>query len=119
MTVIGRVVMISVPLVVVSADRPHELRGTGANQTTRQPGVLGAATRFDADTGLEPVGDHRWRAEVSERWFVARGPNGGLFAAQATREQRLAIATHVIDNTGTLADLRARVDAIHAELTAS
>ena len=27
-------------------------------------------------------------------------------AAQATREQRLAIATHVIDNTGTLDDLR-------------
>ena len=30
-------------------------------------------------------------------------------AAQATRDQRLAIATHVIDNTGTLDDLRARV----------
>ena len=40
-------------------------------------------------------------------------------AAQATREQRLAIATHVIDNTGTLEDLRARVDEVHAELTAS
>ena len=30
-------------------------------------------------------------------------------AAQATREQRLAVATHVIDNTGTLDDLRRRV----------
>jgi dephospho-CoA kinase len=37
-------------------------------------------------------------------------------AAQATREERLAIATHVIDNTGTLEELRARVDAVYAEL---
>jgi len=40
-------------------------------------------------------------------------------AAQATREQRLAIATHVLDNTGTLDELRARVDEVYAELTAS
>lgn len=39
-------------------------------------------------------------------------------AAQATREQRLAVATHVLDNAGTLDDLRARVEAIYAELTA-
>ncbi len=36
--------------------------------------------------------------------------------AQASREDRLAIATHVIDNTGTLAELRARVDAVYADL---
>ena len=39
-------------------------------------------------------------------------------AAQATREDRLAIATYVIDNTGTLEDLRAQVEAVYAELTA-
>ncbi|MGH3501652.1 MAG: 2-succinyl-5-enolpyruvyl-6-hydroxy-3-cyclohexene-1-carboxylic-acid synthase [Nocardioidaceae bacterium] len=33
----------SVPLIVVSADRPARLRGTGANQTTDQVGVFGAA----------------------------------------------------------------------------
>jgi dephospho-CoA kinase len=37
-------------------------------------------------------------------------------AAQATRERRLAIATHVIDNTGTLDDLRARVAEVHERL---
>ena len=37
------------PLVVVSADRPHELRGTGANQTTEQPGIFGSSTRYAAD----------------------------------------------------------------------
>ncbi len=39
-------------------------------------------------------------------------------ASQATREQRLAIATYVVDNTGSLADLRARVVEIYEELTA-
>jgi len=37
-------------------------------------------------------------------------------AAQASREQRLAAATHVIDNTGTLADLAARVAEVYDEL---
>ena len=34
-------------------------------------------------------------------------------AAQAAREERLAIATYVVDNTGSLEDLRARVEEIH------
>jgi dephospho-CoA kinase len=37
-------------------------------------------------------------------------------AAQASREERLAIATHVIDNTGTLEELRARVAELFTEL---
>ncbi|MGY4645473.1 2-succinyl-5-enolpyruvyl-6-hydroxy-3-cyclohexene-1-carboxylic-acid synthase [Cellulomonas sp. URHB0016] len=45
-----------VPLLLLTADRPHELRGTGANQTTEQPGVFGGAVRLAVDvpapTGL-------------------------------------------------------------------
>jgi dephospho-CoA kinase len=37
-------------------------------------------------------------------------------AAQATREQRRAIADHVIDNSGSLEDLDAQVDAVWADL---
>jgi dephospho-CoA kinase len=37
-------------------------------------------------------------------------------AAQATREERLNIATHVVDNTGTVEDLRRRVTEVYREL---
>jgi dephospho-CoA kinase len=40
-------------------------------------------------------------------------------AAQASREDRLAIATCVIDNTGTVEELRERVQEIYAELADS
>lgn len=43
------------PLLLLTADRPHELRGTGANQTTVQPGIFGAAVRLAADVPA-PVG---------------------------------------------------------------
>lgn len=38
-----------VPLILVTADRPPELRGSGANQTIRQPGILGSFVRAEAD----------------------------------------------------------------------
>lgn len=38
-------------------------------------------------------------------------------AAQATREQRRAVADHVIDNTGSLDELEARISGIWADLT--
>ena len=43
------------PVVVLSADRPPELRGTGANQTTHQPGMLGHFVRAAVDL-LPPEG---------------------------------------------------------------
>ncbi|MHA7240066.1 2-succinyl-5-enolpyruvyl-6-hydroxy-3-cyclohexene-1-carboxylic-acid synthase [Arthrobacter sp. TMS1-12-1] len=48
----------AVPLVVVSADRPAELRGTGANQTTVQPGLFGVHVRAGVDLGAgeDPTG---------------------------------------------------------------
>ena len=70
-----------VPLVVVSADRPHELRGTGANQTTEQPGLFGSAVRYAIDLpapvarpGLTPF----WRSTVCRAVAAATGATGGL-----------------------------------------
>jgi acyl-CoA thioesterase len=45
---------------------------------------------FDADTALEPVGPGRWRAELHERWSVARGPNGGFVGALVARAAEAA-----------------------------
>ena len=68
------------PLVVLSADRPHELRGTGANQTTAQPGLFGTSTRWSADLpapvvrrGLPPF----WRSTVCRALAAATGATGG------------------------------------------
>ncbi|MFS0735260.1 2-succinyl-5-enolpyruvyl-6-hydroxy-3-cyclohexene-1-carboxylic-acid synthase [Microbacterium sp. 1P10UB] len=38
-----------VPLLLLTADRPPELRGVGANQTTRQPGLFSPSVRLEAD----------------------------------------------------------------------
>lgn len=45
------------PLLVLSADRPAALRGTGANQTTWQPGIFGDFVRFatDIQPGVTPA----------------------------------------------------------------
>nr|WP_243393167.1 2-succinyl-5-enolpyruvyl-6-hydroxy-3-cyclohexene-1-carboxylic-acid synthase [Microbacterium testaceum] len=41
-----------VPLLLLTADRPPELRGVGANQTTRQPGLFRSAARLEADLAV-------------------------------------------------------------------
>jgi 2-succinyl-5-enolpyruvyl-6-hydroxy-3-cyclohexene-1-carboxylate synthase len=49
----------AVPLMVISADRPEELRGTGANQTTVQLDLFGEHVRFAVDV---PAGSDPQRA---------------------------------------------------------
>jgi 2-succinyl-5-enolpyruvyl-6-hydroxy-3-cyclohexene-1-carboxylate synthase len=47
-----------VPLILLTADRPAELLGIGANQTTRQAGIFGAAARGLDVPAPEDGGDH-------------------------------------------------------------
>jgi 2-succinyl-5-enolpyruvyl-6-hydroxy-3-cyclohexene-1-carboxylate synthase len=67
-----------VPLLVVSADRPHELRGTGANQTTDQVGIFGGAVRaaLDLPAGVDPatVRGHVTRLVAAALGTLSRDP---------------------------------------------
>lgn len=69
-----------VPLIILSADRPHTLVNTGASQTTVQTGIFGAATRYQADLGDTNASDavanqvRRAVAAASGRLSLDPGP---------------------------------------------
>ena len=68
------------PLVVLTADRPAELRGTGANQTIDQTRLYGTAVRLFQDLGApeERVGQKvYWRSVIGRALVTARGDLGG------------------------------------------
>lgn len=61
-----------VPLLLLTADRPPELRGVGANQTTRQPGLFRSAVRLEADLAVpETVDDDATSEQTAELDAVA------------------------------------------------
>ncbi len=51
-----------IPLLVISADRPHELVGTGASQTTEQTGLFAPALRLGVDLPADLAADLGGRA---------------------------------------------------------
>ena len=54
-----------VPLLLLTADRPPELRGVGANQTTRQLGMFTPSTRLEADLPVPDATDAEGDGEQS------------------------------------------------------
>ncbi len=75
----------------------------------------GRAGGFDAVVVVDAPADVQLARMVEDRGWSSED-SAARIAAQASREDRLAIATHVIDNTGTLEQLRARVEQVHAAL---
>ncbi len=67
-----------VALLVLSADRPAALRGTGANQTTEQAGLFGMAMRLAVDWPCAPGEGRDLRAVVCRAVAAATGVRSHL-----------------------------------------
>ncbi|MBF6137686.1 2-succinyl-5-enolpyruvyl-6-hydroxy-3-cyclohexene-1-carboxylic-acid synthase [Nocardia otitidiscaviarum] len=74
-----------VPLIVLSANRPYEMLGTGANQTVEQFGLFGSQVRAAISLGLAEVEadpeysrqNSVWRSAVCRVLAAARGTRSG------------------------------------------
>ena len=70
-----------VPLLVLTADRPPELRGTGANQAIDQLKLYGSAVRWfcrgRGARGPARAGGY-WRSLACRAWAMAAGTAGGF-----------------------------------------
>ena len=68
-----------VPLLLLTADRPPELRETGADQTIRQAGLFGATCRWAIDVGVaedRPDAVVTWRRSAARALAEAAGLSG-------------------------------------------
>jgi 2-succinyl-5-enolpyruvyl-6-hydroxy-3-cyclohexene-1-carboxylate synthase len=71
----------ALPLLVLTADRPPELRSTGANQAIDQIKLYGSAVRWFCEVGVperRPGMTAYWRSLACQAWAQAAGSSGGL-----------------------------------------
>lgn len=75
----------------------------------------GRADTFDAVIVVDAPPQAQVERMTRDRGWTPEEAESRI-AAQATREERLALATHVVENTGTHADLRNRVAEVFADV---
>ncbi len=78
----------------------------------------GRAGTFDAVIVVDAPPEVQLQRMLEERGWTGEDARSRI-AAQATREDRLAIATHVIVNTGTREDLRTQVAEVFADVVSA
>lgn len=77
----------------------------------------GQQDRFDAVVVVDVPEDEQVRRMVTDRGWTEEDARARI-AAQASRDERRAAATYLVENTGTRDDLRHRVTEVVAELRA-
>lgn len=78
----------------------------------------GRAAEFDAVIVVDVPIETQVERMLRDRGWTEEDARARI-AAQATREDRRAVASYLIENTGTLADLRTRVREVYEELSAA
>jgi 2-succinyl-5-enolpyruvyl-6-hydroxy-3-cyclohexene-1-carboxylate synthase len=93
-----------VPLIVLTADRPPELREVGAGQTIDQLELYGDAVKWFFEVGVHDAGPEtlRWIRALACRayWTAAEGPPGPVHLNFPLREPLIADAPLPDDATG-------------------
>ena len=94
-----------VPLILLTADRPQELRGTGANQTTDQVKIFGSATRWFHEFGAPErrAGQQGiWRSVIGRAVAESRGyPSGDPGPVHLNVPLREPLVPDQLDETDT------------------
>lgn len=93
-----------IPLILLTADRPDELRGIGSNQTTDQPGIFGSAVRWVRDVA-PPSPDHPEAERLAEEAYSAAA---GDSARPGPVQLNLAFREPLSGPVGALPELRDR-----------
>lgn len=99
-----------IPLLLLTADRPHELRGIGANQTTDQEGLFGTFVRWEATSSaperLERGGRATLLAARAVHWATGDTERDDLAAAPGPVHLNLEFRDPLGPDAGSWPDVR-------------